>query len=60
MNAPSNLRITSAPERLLPSLGAVLIFSMHAGFSFLEAGSVRKKNIVNALTRSPPIGPFPR
>ncbi|MBK5226299.1 MAG: ammonium transporter [Thermoleophilia bacterium] len=26
---------------------------MHAGFAFLEAGSVRKKNIVNALTKIP-------
>ena len=31
--------------------GAVLVFSMHAGFAFLEAGSVRKKNVVNAFTK---------
>ncbi len=31
--------------------GAALVFSMHAGFAFLEAGSVRKKNVVNALTK---------
>ena len=32
-------------------LGAVMIFSMHAGFAFLEVGSVRKKNQVNALNK---------
>ncbi|MBU0687275.1 MAG: ammonium transporter [Candidatus Margulisbacteria bacterium] len=31
--------------------GAVMVFSMHAGFAFLEAGSVRKKNVVNAFTK---------
>jgi len=32
-------------------LGAVMIFPMHAGFAFLEVGSVRKKNQVNALVK---------
>lgn len=32
-------------------LGAVMIFSMHAGFAFLEVGTVRKKNQVNALNK---------
>lgn len=32
-------------------IGAVMIFSMHAGFAFLEVGSVRKKNQVNALNK---------
>lgn len=32
-------------------LGAVMIFAMHAGFAFLEAGSVRKKSQVNALNK---------
>ena len=32
-------------------MGAVMIFSMHAGFAFLEVGSVRKKNQVNALNK---------
>lgn len=31
--------------------GAALVFSMHAGFAFLEAGSVQRKNVVNALTK---------
>jgi len=32
-------------------LGAVMIFAMHAGFAFLEVGSVRKKSQVNALVK---------
>ncbi len=33
------------------TLGAAMVLSMHAGFAFLEAGTVRKKNQVNALVR---------
>lgn len=32
-------------------VGAILVFSMHAGFAFLEVGSVRKKSQVNALVK---------
>jgi len=32
-------------------MGAAMVLSMHAGFAFLEAGTVRKKNQVNALVR---------
>ncbi len=32
-------------------IGAVMIFSMHAGFAFLEAGTVRSKNQVNAFVK---------
>ena len=32
-------------------IGAILVFSMHTGFAFLEVGSVRKKNQVNALVK---------
>jgi len=32
-------------------IGAILVFAMHAGFAFLEAGTVRKKNQVNALVK---------
>ena len=54
MNAPKGLTdIVSAGNVFFLLWGAVLIFSMHAGFAFLEAGSVRKKNIVNALTKIP-------
>jgi ammonium transporter, Amt family len=32
-------------------MGAILVFSMHGGFAFLEAGTVRHKNQVNALVK---------
>jgi len=32
-------------------LGAILVFAMHAGFAFLEVGTVRHKNQVNALVK---------
>jgi Amt family ammonium transporter len=32
-------------------LGAILVFSMHGGFAFLEVGTVRQKNQVNALVK---------
>jgi Amt family ammonium transporter len=32
-------------------LGAVMIFAMHAGFAFLEIGTVRQKNQVNGLVK---------
>jgi Amt family ammonium transporter len=32
-------------------MGAILVLAMHAGFAFLEAGTVRKKNQVNALMK---------
>jgi len=32
-------------------LGAILVFAMHGGFAFLEVGSVRQKNQVNALVK---------
>lgn len=32
-------------------LGAILVLAMHAGFAFLELGTVRKKNQVNALMK---------
>jgi Amt family ammonium transporter len=32
-------------------LGAVMVFAMHAGFAFLEVGTVRKKNQTNALVK---------
>ncbi len=36
---------------LFMMLGAVMIFAMHAGFAFLEVGSVRQKSQVNALVK---------
>ncbi len=32
-------------------MGAILVFAMHGGFAFLEAGTVRQKNQVNALVK---------
>src|SRR3569833_1328695 len=32
-------------------MGAVMVLAMHAGFAFLEVGTVRKKNQVNALVK---------
>ena len=32
-------------------LGAILVLAMHAGFAFLEVGTVRAKNQVNALSK---------
>jgi Amt family ammonium transporter len=32
-------------------LGAIMVFAMHAGFAFLEVGTVRNKNQVNALVK---------
>ena len=32
-------------------MGAILVFAMHGGFAFLEVGTVRKKNQVNALCK---------
>ncbi len=32
-------------------MGAILVLAMHAGFAFLEVGTVRRKNQVNALVK---------
>jgi len=32
-------------------IGAILVFAMHGGFAFLEVGTVRRKNQVNALCK---------
>lgn len=32
-------------------MGAILVFSMHGGFAFLEVGTVRHKNQVNAMVK---------
>ena len=41
---------TSA-DVLFVLLGAIMVLAMHAGFAFLELGTVRKKNQVNALVK---------
>jgi len=41
----------SASDALFLMLGAIMVLAMHAGFAFLEAGTVRHKNQVNALVK---------
>ncbi len=41
---------TSA-DALFILLGAIMVLAMHAGFAFLELGTVRQKNQVNALVK---------
>ena len=41
----------SSGDVLFLMLGAVMVFAMHGGFAFLEVGTVRKKNQVNALVK---------
>jgi ammonium transporter, Amt family len=40
-----------ASDALFILLGAIMVLAMHAGFAFLEVGTVRKKNQVNALVK---------
>ncbi len=44
-----NLKINN--DTLFILLGAIMVLAMHAGFAFLELGTVRKKNQVNALVK---------
>ncbi len=46
MNTP-----VSGGDVLFLLLGATMVLAMHAGFAFLELGTVRKKNQVNALVK---------
>jgi Amt family ammonium transporter len=41
----------TASDVLFVLLGAIMVLAMHAGFAFLEVGTVRKKNQVNALVK---------
>lgn len=43
--------LSNSGDVLFLVLGAVMIFAMHAGFAFLELGTVRRKNQVNALVK---------
>jgi ammonium transporter, Amt family len=44
-----SLKVSS--DALFILLGAIMVLAMHAGFAFLELGTVRKKNQVNALVK---------
>ena len=41
----------TANDVLFILLGAIMVLAMHAGFAFLEVGTVRQKNQVNALVK---------
>ncbi len=43
--------LKTANDTLFILLGAIMVLAMHAGFAFLEVGTVRKKNQVNALVK---------
>ena len=45
------MQATSGADVFLLLMGAVMVLAMHAGFAFLELGTVRKKNQVNALVK---------
>ncbi|MBN2342010.1 MAG: ammonium transporter [Deltaproteobacteria bacterium] len=50
-NSDGLSQLTSSSNTLFILIGAVMILAMHSGFAFLEVGSVRKKNQVNALNK---------
>jgi ammonium transporter, Amt family len=43
--------LKSGSDALFVLLGAIMVLAMHAGFAFLELGTVRSKNQVNALVK---------
>jgi Amt family ammonium transporter len=43
--------LKTSSDVLFILLGAVMVLAMHAGFAFLELGTVRRKNQVNALMK---------
>ncbi len=43
--------LQSGSDVLFVLVGAVMVLAMHAGFAFLEVGTVRHKNQVNALVK---------
>ena len=44
-------QLVTANDTLFVLLGAIMILAMHGGFAFLELGTVRHKNQVNALVK---------
>jgi ammonium transporter, Amt family len=44
-------QVKHGTDALFILLGAIMVLAMHAGFAFLELGTVRKKNQVNALVK---------
>jgi hypothetical protein len=44
-------QVKHGTDTLFILLGAIMVLAMHSGFAFLELGTVRKKNQVNALVK---------
>ncbi len=44
-------QVKQGTDALFILLGAIMVMAMHAGFAFLELGTVRQKNQVNALVK---------
>ena len=44
-------QLSQGADALFVLLGAIMVLAMHSGFAFLELGTVRKKNQVNALVK---------
>ncbi|WP_416898837.1 MAG: ammonium transporter [Minwuia sp.] len=44
-------QVVSGLDVFFVLIGAILVFAMHSGFAFLEVGTVRHKNQVNALVK---------
>ncbi len=44
-------QLIAANDTLFVLLGAIMVLAMHSGFAFLELGTVRHKNQVNALVK---------
>ena len=44
-------QVRQGTDALFILLGAIMVLAMHAGFAFLELGTVRQKNQVNALVK---------
>jgi len=45
------VQATSGADVFFVLMGAIMVLAMHAGFAFLEVGTVRRKNQVNALVK---------
>ena len=44
-------QLKTGTDSLFILLGAIMVLAMHSGFAFLELGTVRRKNQVNALVK---------
>ena len=44
-------QLKTGADALFILLGAIMVLAMHSGFAFLELGTVRRKNQVNALVK---------